>query len=220
VNCCLPKRNTSQSRTPKASPVGPSNSATKPNTPLPTPLPTARFTAAVLVEHALNNRTPTACDEITGSDGQPKLVVNQNETLAARERQQELKDNFQKWIWQEADRSQRLARQYNDQFNHLRLRTYDGSHLTFPGMCRHSLRNGELAPHQKNAAWRILQSNSTLIGHVVGAGKTFTLVAAAMELKRLGNHSEDDVRRSQSPGRSMGHGISQTLSARQSLRRR
>jgi N12 class adenine-specific DNA methylase len=147
---------------------------------------TARFTAAVLVEHALNNRTPTAYDEITGSDGQPKLVVNQNETLAARERQQELKDNFQKWIWQEADRAQRLARQYNDQFNHLRLRTYDGSHLTFPGMCRHSLRNGELAPHQKNAAWRILQSNSTLIGHVVGAGKTFTLVAAAMELKRLG----------------------------------
>ena len=97
-----------------------------------------------------------------------------------------MKDNFQKWIWQDADRAQRLARQYNDQFNHLRLRTYDGSHLTFPGMCRHSLRNGELAPHQKNAAWRILQSNSTLIGHVVGAGKTFTLVAAAMELKRLG----------------------------------
>ena len=97
-----------------------------------------------------------------------------------------MKDNFQKWIWQEADRAHRLARQYNDQFNHLRLRTYDGSHLTFPGMCRHSLRNGELAPHQKNAAWRILQSNSALIGHVVGAGKSFILTAAAMELKRLG----------------------------------
>jgi N12 class adenine-specific DNA methylase len=147
---------------------------------------TARFTAGTLVEHALNNRTPTAYDEVTDAEGRSKLVVNQNETLAARERQQELKDNFQKWIWQDKDRAKRLARQYNDQFNNLRLRTYDGSHLTFPGMCRHSLRNGDLGPHQKNAAWRILQSNSTLIGHVVGAGKTFTLVAAAMELKRLG----------------------------------
>jgi N12 class adenine-specific DNA methylase len=147
---------------------------------------TARFTATTLIEQALNNRTPTAYDEVTGPDGEKRLVVNQNQTLAARERQQELKDRFQKWIWQDLARAQRLAREYNERFNCLRLRTYDGSHLTFPGMSRTHLRGGDLAPHQKNAAWRILQSNNALIGHVVGAGKTYTLVAAAMELKRLG----------------------------------
>ena len=146
----------------------------------------ARFTASTLIEQALNNRTPTAYDEVTGPDGEKRLVVNQNETLAARERQQELKDKFQKWIWQDLARAQRLARDYNERFNCLRLRTYDGSHLTFPGMSRSHLRGADLAPHQKNAVWRTLQSDSALIGHVVGAGKTFTLVAAAMELKRLG----------------------------------
>jgi N12 class adenine-specific DNA methylase len=97
---------------------------------------TARFTATTLIEQALNNRTPTAYDEVTGPDGEKRLVVNQNQTLAARERQQELKDRFQKWIWQDLARAQRLAREYNEHFNCLRLRTYDGSHLTFPGMCR------------------------------------------------------------------------------------
>jgi N12 class adenine-specific DNA methylase len=147
---------------------------------------TARFTAGTLIEQALNNRTPTAYDEVTGPNGEKRLVVNQNETLAARERQQELKGHFQKWIWQDVARAQRLARDYNDRFNCLRLRTYDGSHLTFPGMSRAPLRGGDLASHQKNAAWRILQSDSALIGHVVGAGKTFTLAAATMELNRLG----------------------------------
>jgi N12 class adenine-specific DNA methylase len=147
---------------------------------------TARFTASTIIEQALNNRTPTAYDEVSGPDGEKRLVVNQNETLAARERQQELKDNFQKWIWQDPARAQRLARDYNERFNCLRLRSYDGSHLSFPGMSRSHLRGGDLAPHQKNAVWRILQCENALIGHVVGAGKTFTLVAAAMELKRLG----------------------------------
>ena len=147
---------------------------------------TARFTASTLIEQALNNRTPTAYDEVTAPNGDRRLVVNQNETLAGRERQQELKEHFQKWIWQDPARAKRLARDYNERFNCLRLRTYDGSHLTFPGISRSPLRGGDLAPHQKNAAWRILQSENALIGHVVGAGKTFTLVAATMELKRLG----------------------------------
>ncbi|MGI9072238.1 MAG: DEAD/DEAH box helicase family protein [Bryobacteraceae bacterium] len=147
---------------------------------------TARFTASTLIEQALNNRTPTAFGEVTGPNGEKRLVVNQNETLAGRERQQELKDHFQKWIWQDLARAQRLACEYNERFNCVRFRTFDGLHLTFPGMSRSPLRGVDLAPHQKNAAWRILQSDSALIGHVVGAGKTFTLVAATMELKRLG----------------------------------
>ncbi|HEX7362274.1 MAG TPA: SNF2-related protein [Bryobacteraceae bacterium] len=147
---------------------------------------TARFAAGTLIEQALNNRTPTAYDEVTGPNGEKRLVVNQNETLAGRERQQELKEHFQKWIWQDPARAERLARDYNERFNCLRLRTYNGSHLTFPGMSRAPLRGGDMAPHQKNAAWRILQSDSALVGHAVGAGKTFTLAAAAMELKRLG----------------------------------
>ncbi|MGI8960938.1 MAG: hypothetical protein ACR2IV_14480 [Bryobacteraceae bacterium] len=107
---------------------------------------TGRFTASTLIEQTLNNRTPTAYDEVTGPNGETRLVVNQNETLAARERQQELKENFQKWIWQDVARAQRLAHDYNERFNCLRLRTYDGSHLTFPGMSRSHLRGGDLAP--------------------------------------------------------------------------
>lgn len=103
---------------------------------------TARFSASTLIEQALNNRTPTAYDEVTAPDGEKRPVVNQNQTLAARERQQELKDRFQKWIWQDLVRAQRLAREYNDRFNCLRLRTYDGSHLTMPGMSRTHLSGG------------------------------------------------------------------------------
>ena len=113
-------------------------------------------------------------------------VVNQTETIAAREAQQKLKDRFATWIWEDAERTERLARLYNDTFNNLRLRTYDGSHLTFPGMNRVGLRNNDLDPHQKNAVWRMLQNRNTLIGHCVGAGKTNEIIAACMELKRLG----------------------------------
>ena len=83
-------------------------------------------------------------------------------------------------------RAARLAREYNDRFNNLRLRNFDGSHLTLPGMNREYLRDGDLSRHQKDAVWRILQSGSTLLAHVVGAGKTWTMAAAAMELRRLG----------------------------------
>jgi N12 class adenine-specific DNA methylase len=143
---------------------------------------TARLRATDLIEDALNGRTPTVYDQID----KDTRVVNQQETIAAREGQQKLKDRFSEWIWQDQDRAARLARHYNDTFNNLRLRSYDGSHLTFPGMNRSSLRNSDLDKHQKDAVWRTLQNNHTLLAHCVGAGKTFEMIAAAMEMKRLG----------------------------------
>jgi N12 class adenine-specific DNA methylase len=143
---------------------------------------TPRALATELIEDALNGRTPTIYDQID----KDTRVVNQQETIAAREAQQKLKDRFSQWIWQDEDRAVRLARFYNDRFNNLRLRTFDGSHLTFPGMNRSMLRNNDLDKHQKDAVWRVLQSDNTLLAHCVGAGKTFEMIAAAMEMKRLG----------------------------------
>jgi N12 class adenine-specific DNA methylase len=143
---------------------------------------TARFRASDLIEQALNGRTPTAYDE--HEDG--SRTINQQETIAAREKQQQLKDRFRTWVWEDEERAARLARDYNDRFNNLRLRKFDGSHLTLPGMARELLRDRDLATHQKDAVWRILQSGSTLLAHVVGAGKTWTMAASVMELRRLG----------------------------------
>ncbi len=142
---------------------------------------TARFRASDLIEQSLNGRTPTAYDE----DPDGNRTVNQPETIAAREKQQQLKDRFREWVWEDPSRAKRLADDYNFRFNNIRLRDFDGSHLTLPGMVRTSLRDGDLAPHQKNAVWRILQGGSPLLAHVVGAGKTWTMTAAAMELRRL-----------------------------------
>jgi N12 class adenine-specific DNA methylase len=142
----------------------------------------ARFRASELVEQALNGRVPTAYDK--REDG--SLVINQQETVAAREKQQQLKDRFREWIWEESARAARLAREYNDRFNNLRLRSFDGTHLQLPGMNREYLRDGDLSRHQKDAVWRVVQSGSTLLAHVVGAGKTWTMAAAAMEMRRLG----------------------------------
>jgi N12 class adenine-specific DNA methylase len=142
---------------------------------------TARFRATELIEQSLNGRTPTAYDE----DAEGKRTVNQQETIAAREKQQQLKDRFRDWVWENRERAARLAQDYNFRFNNIRLREFDGSHLTLPGMVRTSLRGEDLAPHQKNAVWRILQGGSPLLAHVVGAGKTWTMTAAAMELRRL-----------------------------------
>jgi N12 class adenine-specific DNA methylase len=145
---------------------------------------TTRLCASSLIEQALNVRVPTVYDTL--DDANKTRVINQAETIAAREAQQKLKDLFASWLWEDPQRAERLARLYNDTFNTIRLRTYDGSHLTLPGMNRSELRRGDLDPHQKSAVWRILQSKNTLIGHVVGAGKTNVLTAACMELKRLG----------------------------------
>jgi len=145
---------------------------------------TTRVSASSLIEQALNVRVPTVYDTL--DDANKTRVINQAETIAAREAQQKLKDLFASWLWEDPQRAERLARLYNDTFNTIRLRTYDGSHLTLPGMNRSELRRGDLDPHQKSAVWRILQTKNTLIGHVVGAGKTNVLTAACMELKRLG----------------------------------
>ena len=143
---------------------------------------TNRLYASSLIEDSLNGRTPTAYDEM--EDG--SRIINQQETIAAREKQQQLKDKFREWVWTNPERSTRLARYYNDHFNNIRLRQYDGSHLTLPGMNRECLRAGDLDKHQKDAVWRIMQTGSTLLAHVVGAGKTYEMAAAAMELRRIG----------------------------------
>jgi N12 class adenine-specific DNA methylase len=141
-----------------------------------------RALASDLVDDALNGRTPTIYDQID----KDTRVVNQQETIAAREAQQKIKDRFSEWIWQDEERAQRLARLYNDRFNNIRLRTYDGSHLTFPGLNRSLLRRNDLDKHQKDAVWRALQNDNTLLAHCVGAGKTAVMTVAAMEMRRLG----------------------------------
>jgi N12 class adenine-specific DNA methylase len=139
---------------------------------------TARVPAHELIEDALNLRTPTVYD----LDEKKNAHVNPVATEGAREKQQKIKDRFAEWIWQDDARRERLVAFYNREFNHLRLRTFNGDHLTLPGASP----TITLRPHQKAAVWRILQTPNTLLAHVVGAGKTYTMAAAAMELKRLG----------------------------------
>jgi N12 class adenine-specific DNA methylase len=137
---------------------------------------TERFTALQLIEETLNLKTPTVYDYVD-----KKPVVNAQHTEAAREKQERIKEKFKEWIWSDDSRRERLCRLYNDTFNHSRVRTFNGEHLTLPGASAAI----QLQLHQKAGVWRILQTENTLLGHVVGAGKTFTMVAAAMELKRL-----------------------------------
>jgi N12 class adenine-specific DNA methylase len=108
---------------------------------------TQRLTATDLIEQALNIRAPTVYDYLEDD----RRIMNQEETIAAREAQQKLKDRFAAWLWEDPGRTEQLTRRYNDLFNTIRLRQYDGSHLTFPGMNKSGLRLGDLDPHQKNA---------------------------------------------------------------------
>jgi len=137
---------------------------------------TDRYSALELIEETLNLKTPTVYDYVD-----KKPVVNAQSTEAAREKQERIKERFKEWIWSDDARRERLCRLYNDTFNHSRVRTFNGVHLTLPGASAAI----QLQGHQKAGVWRILQTDNTLLGHVVGAGKTFTMVAAAMELKRL-----------------------------------
>lgn len=143
---------------------------------------TSRANVFALIEDILNLRTTTITDESIGVDGKPRRVVNDNETIAAQAKQLEIKQAFAEWIWQDEERTALLVQIYNERFNAFRKREYDGSHLHLPGMSTAI----ELYAHQKNSIWRILQSKATLLAHCVGAGKTFVMIAAAMELKRLG----------------------------------
>jgi N12 class adenine-specific DNA methylase/SAM-dependent methyltransferase len=138
---------------------------------------TDRYTGLELIEDALNLKTPTVYDTVD-----KKPVVNAQATEAAREKQERIKERFKEWVWSDDSRRERLCRLYNDTFNHTRIRTFNGDHLTLPGASGAI----QLHRHQKAGVWRILQTPNTLLAHVVGAGKTYTMVAAAMELKRLG----------------------------------
>lgn len=131
-----------------------------------------------LLEDALNMRRSVVYDQIDENTRR----INQGETVAAQAKQQDIKEKFAEWVWQDATRERELVRLYNEQFNRTRPRTYDGSHLSLPGASTKI----ELRPWQKDAVWRILQSVTTLVCHCVGAGKTMSAVAAAMELRRLG----------------------------------
>ena len=142
---------------------------------------TRRLDGLSLLEQALNLRTPIAYDEIkTGSES--KRVLNQEETVAAREKQKRIKERFAQWVFAEPSRAETLVRLYNDTFNNLRLREYDGSHLTFPGMNQAIA----LRPHQTAAVWRNMTAGNTLLAHVVGAGKTFTMAATGMKMRQTG----------------------------------
>ena len=138
---------------------------------------TDRYTGLELIEDALNLKTPTVYDIVD-----KKPAVNAQATEAAREKQERIKERFKEWVWSDDSRRERLCRLYNDTFNHTRVRTFNGDHLTLPGASGAIQLHG----HQKAGVWRILQTPNTLLAHVVGAGKTYTMVAAAMELKRLG----------------------------------
>jgi hypothetical protein len=138
---------------------------------------TDRYTGLELIEDALNLKTPTVYDIVD-----KKPAVNAQATEAAREKQERIKERFKEWVWSDDSRREQLCRLYNDTFNHTRVRTFNGDHLTLPGASGAIQLHG----HQKAGVWRILQTPNTLLAHVVGAGKTYTMVAAAMELKRLG----------------------------------
>ena len=139
---------------------------------------TSRADALSLIKNALNLQSVTIYDTLEDD----RKVVNPIETANAREKQELIKQEFKEWIWKDEERRNRLTKLYNEQFNCMREREFDGSHLTFDGMNP----NIELREHQKNAVARVLYGGNTLLAHAVGAGKTYECIASAMELKRLG----------------------------------
>ena len=143
---------------------------------------TSRVSAYKLIEDALNLKESKVFDQIVNPDGSKTSVLNKKETLLAGQKQELLKEEFKNWIFNDQERRNRLVKLYNERFNSIRNREYDGSNLSFEGMNTKI----ELRPHQKNAIARSLYGGNTLLAHVVGSGKTFEMVASAMESKRLG----------------------------------
>ena len=143
---------------------------------------TDRANAYKILEDTLNLRDVRIYDTVQDADGKEQRVLNQKATTLAQQKQQAIKDAFREWIWKDPDRREAICKTYNILFNSNRPREYDGSHISFSGM------NPEitLRKHQVNAIAHILYGGNTLLAHVVGAGKTFEMVAAAMESKRLG----------------------------------
>ncbi len=140
---------------------------------------TNRANGTVLLELALNMKSPTIYDTVE-IGGKETRVANSEATLAAREKQKLIKERFRSWVFADPERTERLVRLYNDTYNNLRPRLFDGSHLDYPGM-NQAL---QLNPHQTDAVWRGMSSGNTLLAHVVGAGKTFTMAATGMKMKQ------------------------------------
>lgn len=143
---------------------------------------TKRVNAYHILEDSLNLRDVRVYDTVQDADGKERRVLNTKETTLAQQKQQAIRDAFKSWIWSEPERRRALTEKYNNEFNALRLREYSGEHISFVGM------NPEISlrEHQKNAIAHILYGGNTLLAHEVGSGKTFEMVAAAMESKRLG----------------------------------
>ncbi len=142
---------------------------------------TPRINGTALLELAMNLKSPVIYDIVHHGDREER-VVNQNETLAAKEKQKAIKDRFKSWVFSDPDRTERLVRIYNDTYNNLRPRLFDGSHLDFPGMSKAI----ELRQHQKDGVWRVMSGGNTLLAHTVGAGKTGCMVAAGMKMRQAG----------------------------------
>ena len=143
---------------------------------------TGRANAYKILEDSLNLRDVRIYDTVEDADGKERRVLNAKETTLAAQKQQAIRDAFRDWIWRDPERRQALVRQYNEEMNATRPREYDGSHIVFGGMNPAIT----LREHQKNAIAHVLYGGNTLLAHEVGAGKTFEMVAAAMEAKRLG----------------------------------
>ena len=143
---------------------------------------TGRINAYKIIEDTLNLRDVRIFDTVQDVDGREQRVLNKKETAIAQDKQDLIKQKFQEWIWAEPNRRERLCRIYNDKFNAIRPREYDGSHIVFAGMNPEK----KLRPHQRNAVARAIYGGNALFGHVVGAGKTYEMIATAMEAKRLG----------------------------------
>ena len=147
---------------------------------------TKRVNAYKLIEDTLNLRDVRVFDTVQDENGKEQRVLNKRETAIAQDKQDQIKEKFQEWVWANPARREQLCSLYNEKFNAIRPREYDGSHLVFAGM------NPEitLRPHQRNAVARAIYGGNALFAHVVGAGKTYEMIAAAMESKRLGLSSK------------------------------
>ena len=143
---------------------------------------TTRINAYEIIEETLNLKDVRIVDYFVDADGNKRAVLNKKETTIAQGKQEQIKRAFEEWIWKDPERRERLCKLYNEKFNSFRPREFDGSHIKFYGM------NPEitLRQHQANAVARIMYGGNSLLAHVVGAGKTFTMVAASQEMKRLG----------------------------------
>ena len=143
---------------------------------------TKRVNAYKIIEDTLNMKDVRVFDYMEDDEGKKRAILNKKETAIAQSKQELIKQGFQDWVWRDPARREKLVRLYNDKFNSIRPREYDGSHITFSGMNPEI----ELREHQKNAVAHILYGGNTVLAHAVGAGKTFEMTAAAMESKRLG----------------------------------